>query len=362
MFGYVRIYKPELKIKDYEIYKAAYCSVCRALGRHYGVIARGLLSYDATFLYLYRAAISEAADCKYEKGVCPFNPLKKCGYICGQDKAFEFVASVTVILSYFKLIDSINDSGFFKRSFCRLALPYMKRKYKKAKALYPDFFKEHSELTMLPLERARNFDELLSGLHGTRYESIIKKAMNGKTEFSVQLLENVLYNYLYTEASSIICEKYKKGKKRDELLDFFRMRSDMKTIESIYRLKKYYGSGSDIHTGSFFNSGITSFSEKELASLLAASSPDEVLELLKKTRYGKYLPAGDMVIERKTAIMQLRINEKQLRYSTHPETVFLSYVGIMENEMQNVTHIIEGIRYSLPPEEIMKYLIKSDDK
>ena len=76
----------------------------------------------------------------------------------------------------------------------------------------PDFFKEHSELTMLPLERARNFDELLSGLHGTRYESIIKKAMNGKTEFSVQLLENVLYNYLYTEASSIICEKYKKGK------------------------------------------------------------------------------------------------------------------------------------------------------
>ena len=53
MFGYVRIYKPELKIKDYEIYKAAYCSVCRALGRHYGVIARGLLSYDATFLFLY---------------------------------------------------------------------------------------------------------------------------------------------------------------------------------------------------------------------------------------------------------------------------------------------------------------------
>ena len=101
MFGYVRIYKPELKIKDYEIYKAAYCSVCRALGRHYGVIVRGLLSYDATFLFLYRAAISEAADCKYEKGVCPFNPLKKCGYICGQDKAFEFVASVTVILSYF---------------------------------------------------------------------------------------------------------------------------------------------------------------------------------------------------------------------------------------------------------------------
>ena len=45
-----------------------------------------------------------------------------------------------------------------------------------------------------PLERARNFDELLSGLHGTRYESIIKKAMNGKTEFSVQLLENVLFS------------------------------------------------------------------------------------------------------------------------------------------------------------------------
>lgn len=70
------------------------------------------------------------------------------------------------------------------------------------------------------------------------------------------------------------------------------MRSDMKTIESIYRLKKYYGSGSDIHTGSFFNSGITSFSEKELASLLAASSPDEVLELLKKDAIRKISSCG----------------------------------------------------------------------
>ena len=184
MFGYVRIYKPELKIKDYEIYKAAYCSVCRALGRHYGVIARGLLSYDATFLYLYRAAISEAADCKYEKGVCPFNPLKKCGYICGQDKAFEFVASVTVILSYFKLIDSINDSGFFKRSFCRLALPYMKRKYKKAKALYPDLCAV-IEKTMNEQAQAGKIGSSASTNHNINLKSLACNSVfsSGKTLF-----------------------------------------------------------------------------------------------------------------------------------------------------------------------------------
>lgn len=35
----------------------------------------------------------------------------------------------------------------------------------------------------------------------------------------------------------------------------------------------------------------------------------------------------------------------------------LSYIGILENEIRNITHIIEGIRYSLSAEEIAEYLV-----
>lgn len=59
MFGYVRANKPEMKIKDYEQYKAVYCSLCRELGRSFGIVPRMTLSYDFTFLALLRLAVSK---------------------------------------------------------------------------------------------------------------------------------------------------------------------------------------------------------------------------------------------------------------------------------------------------------------
>ena len=48
MTGYIKAFKPELKIKDYELYKGVYCSECRVLGRLYTPIAR-MLSLDSPF-------------------------------------------------------------------------------------------------------------------------------------------------------------------------------------------------------------------------------------------------------------------------------------------------------------------------
>jgi hypothetical protein len=31
MFGYVRPYRDELKVKDYELYRAVYCGLCHSL-------------------------------------------------------------------------------------------------------------------------------------------------------------------------------------------------------------------------------------------------------------------------------------------------------------------------------------------
>lgn len=224
----------------------------------------------------------------------------------------------------------------------------------------PDFFKEHSEIATLLLERATSFTELAEALKGTRYFGLVEKMLNGPRKPSVQVLENVLYDYMYSTATKVIKEKFR-GKQKEELLDFFKMRSDIKTIESIYRMKKYFKKGAEITSNHYFNSHITAFSPKEIKALVNAENSDMVLELVNKSKYGRYLPESDSIIERKTAIMQLRINEKNMRFSTYPEVVFLHFICILENEMFNLTHIIEGIRYSLSPDEILKYLIKSGD-
>lgn len=137
MFGYVRAYKPEMKFKDYDLYKGVYCSLCKEIGRHYGIIARLTLSYDFTFFAMMRMAVRN--ECvSFCESHCSFNPAKKC-LDCGRDnKDIAYTADVSMLMLYYKLKDNIDDSSFFKKFLCRLAMPYARHIYKKASAFLPE--------------------------------------------------------------------------------------------------------------------------------------------------------------------------------------------------------------------------------
>lgn len=138
MFGYVMAYKPEMKVKDYETYKGVYCSLCRQLGRDYGLMARMALSYDFAFLALLRMAA--AGECPgFDAGRCPFNPMAKCHY-CKRDpdRALEISAACVVIMTYHKLRDNIQDSSRLKSLGYRLLLPFASRARKKACRKFPE--------------------------------------------------------------------------------------------------------------------------------------------------------------------------------------------------------------------------------
>ncbi len=216
----------------------------------------------------------------------------------------------------------------------------------------PAFFKKHSELDPLALERARKPADLVAALQGTYYAPIVEKAVNGQTDFSVQVLENTLYADFYARGAEIIRKNFSK-KEREELLDCFRLPADVKMIESVYRLKRYFRQSN----GGFFDTSVTAFTEAQHNALRTAQSADAVLEILQGSCYGRYFPSEGMAIEQKTQAMELRVHEKNIRFSTRPEVVMLSYIGILENEIRNITHIAEGIRYALPAEEITAYLV-----
>lgn len=76
MFGYVRIDKPELKVKEFYRYKAYYCGLCHTLKEEYGVRGRMTLTYDMTFLVLFLNSLYET-ETKERKMHCPLHPVKK---------------------------------------------------------------------------------------------------------------------------------------------------------------------------------------------------------------------------------------------------------------------------------------------
>ncbi|MGI6161565.1 MAG: DUF5685 family protein [Christensenellales bacterium] len=131
MFGYIRPYKPELKIKEYELFRAHYCGVCLSASRRCSQPVRLALSYDCAFL----ATVISSAGTPYEikaRG-CIANPFKKKPVAFGE--SVDFAADINAILAYHKLRDDRLDG---RTAIASAAMLAMRRGYKKAAARRPD--------------------------------------------------------------------------------------------------------------------------------------------------------------------------------------------------------------------------------
>lgn len=143
MYGYIRFSKGELRVKEYEAYKAVYCSLCKYLGKNYGVLTRFTLSYDFTFFSLLNISVSDGTP-SFKSGRCAFNPLKKCNYCTCADN-LSLPAAASVIMFYYKLCDNVEDKRGIKSAAYRIARLFFKKKHKKAAARYPEIEEFASE-------------------------------------------------------------------------------------------------------------------------------------------------------------------------------------------------------------------------
>lgn len=135
MFGYIRVLKPELKVKEYETYKAIYCSLCKKLGKNYGVLSRFTLSYDFTFLALLKMSLNDGCS-EFERKRCAFNPLKKCNY-CKNTDDLDMPSAAAMIMLYYKILDNIDDERGIKKLGYYILKPIFSHAHKKAKNKYP---------------------------------------------------------------------------------------------------------------------------------------------------------------------------------------------------------------------------------
>lgn len=135
MLGYVKAFKPEMKIKDYELYKGIYCSLCRALGRLYSPVAQLFLSFDFAFAAVLRLAAGESG-CTFSKKRCPYNPAKKC-MICHSREELDFCAHAVIITVFYKVEDNLHDGGIKSKLLAALIYPVIALMHKKAARLAP---------------------------------------------------------------------------------------------------------------------------------------------------------------------------------------------------------------------------------
>ena len=160
MFGYIRPLKCELKMREYDAYRAAYCGLCNALSSRCGFLSRFIVNYDFTFLALLLSDAYNVAGETVKKRciVCP------AGRMCARSDVYDSVADISVVLTYLKLCDDVSDNTFFK-SFFRACVPRMllNGAYKKASKKISDYTQKaktnYLELSQLEKERCASIDE-----------------------------------------------------------------------------------------------------------------------------------------------------------------------------------------------------------
>lgn len=158
MFGYVKAMRDDLTVRQDTLYRAAYCGLCKEMGRCTGQCSRMSLSYDMVFLYLVRTAIKGMSPVQ-KKGRCLLHPLRK-RFIVQSDEELIYAAKVSALLTWGKVCDDLADEKGFKRFLKKLAKPFFKSAKRRAALdeLYAEIEKKLAELSDIEAKRIESVD------------------------------------------------------------------------------------------------------------------------------------------------------------------------------------------------------------
>lgn len=154
MFGYVTPLKPELKIREFEIFRSYYCGICMHIKDDFGNIPRMILNYDMTFLGILLDSLT-GEEVNLEIKRCMSHPFKKKPIVLN-NKALAYAAAMNVSLIYYKLLDDIEDDKSFKSKTGALILSPYKKKFNRNVTVINDIIEENLKALAI-LEKDKNF-------------------------------------------------------------------------------------------------------------------------------------------------------------------------------------------------------------
>ncbi len=183
MFGHVQTNWKDLSDEDQVRYRAAYCGLCRTLGKRHGLLSRLALTHDLTFLALLFSSLYEPEE---EQGACRccVHPCKKHGYTVSAYT--EYAADMTIALTYHKCLDDWNDNRSIRKKLCASVL---RKRYAAVKACWTEQCDliEHSLEELAEIERrldaapdaaAKCFGHMIEALfvyHRDHWEPYLRK-------------------------------------------------------------------------------------------------------------------------------------------------------------------------------------------
>lgn len=175
MFGYLKIYKDEMKLKDIKSYKKKYCALCYGIRENLGYVFSAILNYESVFLYIFLESIILSNEHEKVEFTCSMNPLMRINVEVNTE-LLEYVSFVNYYLVMLKLKDNYNDE---KHSFNRILLYCLQKnkRYLQKEEKYQEVFRkiEHQYVSLYELENREgsSFDTLAETMGNVLQEIVL---------------------------------------------------------------------------------------------------------------------------------------------------------------------------------------------
>ncbi len=156
MFGYVVINREKMSDREYDLYHSFYCGLCRELADKYGNTMSMTLNNDMTFMSILLSGLEEPENTDGELR-CPVHLTRHVQYRRNMYTAYG--AEMTILLSYYKTLDDVNDEGKGRRTLKKLEKPMheVRLKYPEKIAVIENALRR---ITVLEKEGSRDLDLL----------------------------------------------------------------------------------------------------------------------------------------------------------------------------------------------------------
>lgn len=157
MFGYILPEKPELKIKEYELFRAYYCGLCKSIGKRHGQMLRLTLNYDLTFLALLMSSLANGKT-TVSRERCIVHPLS-LRHVIKNSEIIDYLSDMNILLTYYSLEDKwIDERSVAARVALHILRPFL-RKIRKRYSEKCDIIESRlKELRRLEKERCPSMD------------------------------------------------------------------------------------------------------------------------------------------------------------------------------------------------------------
>lgn len=224
--------------------------------------------------------------------------------------------------------------------------------------MLPGYLKKHACFDLDALSKVDSFESLLKVLRHSPYYQVLYRCRPtaDQPEINLTACEQLLQTYYYRTVLGIIDHDFS-GEVKEQLRSLMLLQVDALNLSYAYRLRRFFKAGSD-----HIRAAMLPFdtpSKKVIERIIEADTPEEIAEAIKHSRY-RYSQAmeGDAgYIEAVTAREEYAVSKHNLRFSSSPQVVLVSYIIQLTLELENIITIIEGVRYALPGDEIGQLLI-----